>query len=51
MNSHLVKSNLSCRKRVLGTGGAGFIGSFLCEHLLALGCEVICLDNFFSGTK
>ena len=37
--------------RVLVTGGAGFLGSFLCERLLKEGNEVICLDNFFSGTK
>lgn len=38
-------------KRVLVTGGAGFIGSHLCERLLDDGHEVICLDNFFTGTK
>ncbi|MDR1859665.1 MAG: SDR family oxidoreductase [Bacteroidales bacterium] len=38
-------------KRVLVTGGAGFIGSHLCERLLADGHEVICLDNFFTGSK
>jgi UDP-glucuronate decarboxylase len=38
-------------KRVLVTGGAGFIGSHLCDHLLAQGYEVICLDNFFTGDK
>ncbi len=37
--------------RVLVTGGAGFIGSYLCEHLLNDGHEVLCLDNFFTGTK
>jgi len=37
--------------RVLVTGGAGFIGSFLCERLLDEGHEVICLDNFFTGRK
>jgi len=37
--------------RCLVTGGAGFIGSFLCERLLAAGHEVICLDNFFTGRK
>jgi UDP-glucuronate decarboxylase len=39
------------RKRVLVTGGAGFLGSFLCERLLADGCEVICCDNFYTGSK
>ena len=39
------------QKRVLVTGGAGFIGSYLCERLLDLGCEVLCLDNFFTGTR
>ena len=38
-------------KRILVTGGAGFIGSFLCERLLAQGHEVICLDNFFTGRR
>ncbi len=37
--------------RILVTGGAGFIGSFLCEKLLNLGNEVICLDNYFTGRK
>jgi UDP-glucuronate decarboxylase len=37
--------------RILITGGAGFIGSHLCERLLAEGHEVICLDNFFTGRK
>ncbi len=39
------------KKRVLVTGGAGFLGSHLCERLLAEGCDVMCLDNFFTGTK
>lgn len=38
-------------KRILVTGGAGFIGSHLCERLLNEGNEVICLDNYFTGTK
>ena len=38
-------------KRILVTGGAGFIGSHLCRRLLELGNEVICLDNFFTGRK
>ena len=39
------------KKRVLVTGGAGFLGSFLCERLLAEGCDVVCVDNFYTGTK
>lgn len=39
------------RKRVLVTGGAGFIGSHLCERLLGEGNEVICVDNFFTGSR
>jgi len=39
------------KKRILVTGGAGFIGSHLCEQLLKKGNKVICLDNFFSGKK
>ena len=39
------------RKRILITGGAGFLGSHLCERLLNEGNEVLCLDNFFTGTK
>ncbi len=42
---------MQLRKRVLVTGGAGFLGSFLCERLLADGCDVICADNFYTGTK
>ena len=39
------------RKRVLVTGGAGFLGSFLCERLLKENCDVVCVDNFYTGTK
>ncbi len=39
------------KKRILVTGGAGFLGSHLCERLLSEGCEVLCLDNFFTGSK
>src|SRR5687767_7140883 len=38
-------------KRILVTGGAGFLGSHLCERLLERGEEVICLDNFFTGSR
>ena len=46
-----MKLRISNRKRVLVTGGAGFLGSHLCERLLAEGCDVLCVDNFYSGTK
>jgi len=39
------------RNRVLVTGGAGFLGSHLCDRLVSDGAEVICLDNFFTGSK
>jgi UDP-glucuronate decarboxylase len=39
------------QRRVLVTGGAGFLGSHLCERLLAAGHQVLCVDNFFTGTK
>lgn len=39
------------RKRVLVTGGAGFLGSHLCDRLIANGDEVLCADNFFTGSK
>ena len=42
---------VSNRRRVLVTGGAGFLGSHLCERLLNDGCDVLCVDNFYSGTK
>jgi hypothetical protein len=38
-------------RRVLVTGGAGFIGSHLCERLLGRGDEVLCVDNFFTATR
>ena len=38
-------------KRILVTGGAGFVGSHLCERLLFEGAEVVCLDNFYTGSK
>ncbi len=39
------------KKRILITGGAGFIGSHLCDRLVAAGHEVLCLDNYFTGSK
>ena len=41
----------SVRKRVLVTGGAGFLGSHLCERLVARGDDVLCVDNYFTGRK
>ncbi len=49
-----IKDNLNYRtmkKKILVTGGAGFLGSHLCERLLNEGNEVICLDNYFTGSK
>ena len=43
--------NYSPSKRILVTGGAGFLGSHLIDRLLARGDEVICVDNLFTGTK
>lgn len=44
-------NSLSPRKRILVTGGAGFIGSHMADTLLARGHEVVCLDNFYTGSK
>lgn len=43
--------NYDSVKRILVTGGAGFIGSHLCEKLLSLGHDVLCVDNFYTGKK
>ncbi len=43
--------NYDNRKRILVTGGAGFLGSHLCDRLLEQGHEVLCVDNLFTGTK
>jgi UDP-glucuronate decarboxylase len=43
--------NVSQQKRVLVTGGAGFIGSHLCDRLIADGHEVLCVDNFYTGAR
>jgi UDP-glucuronate decarboxylase len=42
---------MSLSKTLMVTGGAGFIGSHLCKRLLAEGCSVLCVDNFFTGSK
>lgn len=46
-----IKPERMNKKKILVTGGAGFLGSHLCEHLLDQGHEVICLDNFYTGSK
>jgi UDP-glucuronate decarboxylase len=46
-----MKRSYDSRKRILVTGGAGFLGSHLCERLLNDGHDVLCVDNFFTGTK
>ncbi len=43
--------NIENRKRVLVTGGAGFLGSHLCDRLVAAGDDVVCVDNFYTGDK
>jgi len=45
------RPDMALRKRVLVTGGSGFLGSHLCERLLKDGCEVISADNYFTGAK
>lgn len=44
-----IRSSTRTRPVVLVTGGAGFLGSYLCERLLAASCDVICVDNFYTG--
>lgn len=46
-----VNRQYAVRKRVLVTGGAGFLGSHLCDRLLGDGHDVLCVDNFFTGTR
>ena len=48
MSSRLLDANV---KKIMVTGGAGFLGSHLCEHLLEAGHEVLCVDNYFTGSK
>lgn len=45
------KTNMHKRKRILVTGGAGFLGSHLCDRLVNEGNDVICVDNFYTGSK
>ena len=47
----IIESSMIMKKRILVTGGAGFLGNQLCRRLLNEGNEVICLDNFFTGDK
>ena len=42
---------LERKKMALVTGGTGFLGSHLCEALLERGCEVLCVDNLFTGSR
>ncbi len=46
-----MRRNFDDMDRILVTGGAGFIGSHLCDRLIREGCDVICLDNYFTGNK
>ena len=39
------------QKKILVTGGAGFLGSHLCDRLIEAGHDVLCVDNFFTGSK
>jgi UDP-glucuronate decarboxylase len=45
------KSTMISKKRILVTGGAGFLGSHLCQRLLSDGHDVLCIDNFYTGTR
>ena len=45
------EARMHIRKRVLVTGGAGFLGSHLCDRLIEKGCDVICVDNLYTGSK
>lgn len=47
----LMTKNVTTRKKILVTGGAGFLGSHLCAKLLESGHDVLCVDNFFTGSK
>jgi UDP-glucuronate decarboxylase len=47
----MTERRFALNRRIAVTGGAGFLGSHLCERLLALGHDVVCVDNFFTGNK
>jgi UDP-glucuronate decarboxylase len=47
----MTQRRFAFNRRIAVTGGAGFLGSHLCEHLLAQGHDVVCVDNFFTGSK
>ncbi|MEQ1596793.1 MAG: UDP-glucuronic acid decarboxylase family protein [Casimicrobium sp.] len=49
--AHTAQPSQFVRRRVLVTGGAGFIGSHLCDYLIAQGHEVLCVDNYFTGRR
>lgn len=51
LDNKLVNNSKYMNKKILITGGAGFLGSHLCERLLEQGHDVLCLDNFFTGSK
>jgi UDP-glucuronate decarboxylase len=49
--SHLSESPMQPSNRILVSGGAGFIGSHLCDLLISAGHEVLCVDNYFTGRR
>src|SRR6185295_18403351 len=51
MGSCVYTFGMHLEKRILVTGGAGFIGSHLCARLVGEGAQVLCIDNFFTGTR
>ncbi len=50
-NKHKQEGERSKSKNACRSWGAGFLGSHLCERFLAEGCDVLCVDNFYTGTK